>query len=107
MSMKITGLDELQNKLKKMQQGARELNGTHNVSFSELFPASFMKEHTSFSSIDELVAAGGFNVESASDFESIPKDELDKHISSTTRFKSWKDMLDKAVTQYTARKLGL
>ena len=32
---------------------------------------SFMKKYTSFSTLDDLLKAGGFNVESEEDFESI------------------------------------
>lgn len=106
-SIKIKGLDKLEKQLKQMQKGARELERTKQVSFSELFTASFMRKYTSFSTMDELLKAGGFNVESQEDFEAIPDAEFDKHIAATTKFKCWKDMLSEATTQYAAKKLGL
>ena len=105
-SIKIKGLDKLEKQLKQMQKGAKELSRTKQVSFSELFTTSFMKKYTSFSSMDELLNAGGFKVESQEDFEAIPDTELDRHIASTTKFKNWKDMLNEATTQYAAKKLG-
>ncbi|WP_331463459.1 MULTISPECIES: hypothetical protein [Lachnospiraceae] len=106
MKMKIKGLDELEKQLKQMEKGAKELDGTHSVPFGELFTPSFMKKYTSFSSMDELLNAGGFKVESQEDFKNIPEDEFDKHIATSTNFSTWKDMLGKASQQYAAKKLG-
>lgn len=106
-SIKITGLDKLEKQLKQMQKGAKELSRTKNVSFGELFTPSFMRKYTSFSSMDELLNAGGFKVESQEDFENIPDNEFDKHIAANTKFKNWEDMLSEATSQYAARKLGL
>lgn len=105
-SFKITGLDKLEKQLKQMEKGAKELSKTSHVSFEELFPVSFMRKYTSFSSMDELLDAGGFKVESQEDFEAIPDIEFDKHIRENTRFKSWEDMLGEATSQYAAKKLG-
>ena len=66
-----------------------------------------MRKYTSFSTLDELFAAGGFKVESQEDFEAIPEDEFDKHIASSTKFKNWEDMLGEATSQYAVQKLGL
>lgn len=106
MSIKITGLDKLQKDLKNMEKGAKELSKTKQVSFDELFPSSFMLKYTSFTSIDELLDAGGFNSEAYEDFEDIPDDEIDKHIAANTKFNSWEDMLDEATSQYISKKLG-
>ena len=45
-------------------------------------------------------------LESQEDFESIPENELDSHIASTTKFKSWENMLSEATSQYAIKKLG-
>lgn len=105
-SMKITGLDKLEKQLKQMKKGAKELSQTKNISFEELFPTSFMRKYTSFSSMDELLDASGFKVESQEDFEAIPENEFDKHIATNTKFKNWEDMLGEATSQYAAKKLG-
>lgn len=106
-SIKITGFDKLEKQLKQMEKGARELSKTKKISFSELFPSSFMQKYTSFSSMDELPDSSGFKVEPREDFEAIPEDEFDKHIAKNTHFSSWEDMLDKATSLYLTNKLGL
>lgn len=105
-SIRIKGLDKLEKQLKQMEKGAKELSRTKQVSFGELFTVSFMTKYTSFSTMDELLKAGGFNVESQEDFEAIPDAEFDRHIAATTKFKSWEDMLSEATSQYAAKKLG-
>lgn len=105
-SFKITGLDKLEKQLKQLEKGAKELGKTKHVSFGELFPTSFMRKYTSFSSMDELFGAGGFKVESQRDFEAILDAEFDKHIAATTKFTCWEDMLGEATSQYAAKKLG-
>lgn len=107
MRLNFSGIEKLQKDLKKMQQAAKDLNGTHNVSFSELFTEDFMLKYTSHSDIYTLLNAGGFLVNDNDDFDSIPKDALDKHISEVTEFNTWDEMLDKAVSEYALRKLGL
>lgn len=105
-SIKITGLDKLEKQLKQMQKAANELSHTKQVSFSELFTTSFMRQHTSFSSLDDLLKAGGFNVESQEDFEAILDAEFDRHIAATTKFKNWEEMLSEATSHYVSKKLG-
>lgn len=102
-SIEFTGLDKLEKQLKKME---KELSQTKSVSFEDLFTASFMKKYTSFSSMDELLDAGGFKIESQEDFEAIPEAEFDKHISANTKFDSWEEMLSEATSQYLVKKLG-
>ena len=106
MSVKITGLDKLEKQLKQMEKAARELEKTKSVSFGELFTSAFMRKHTPFSSIDELLQSGGFNATSQKDFENIPDNELDKHIAKVTKFKNWDDFVGEAADQYALRKLG-
>lgn len=105
-SFKVTGLDELEKQLKQMEKGVNELSQTNQVSFKDLFPISFMRKYTSFSSVNELLDAGGFNIESQEDFEAIPEHELNKHIAAVTKFSSWEDMLGEATSQYALKKLG-
>lgn len=106
-SFNTSGFDELEKQLERMEQGAKELGETKQVTFGELFPDSFMQKYTSFSSLDELFAAGGFSIEPSEDFEAIPNADFDRHIAAVTQFESWDDMLGEAVSQYTSKKLGL
>lgn len=106
MSFEIKGLDELQRQLKQMERKAKELDGTQEIPFSELFTPAFMRKYTSFTSFDELLAAGGFHAETSEEFEAIPDAPFDAHVAATTKFSSWEEMLGKATEQYVAKQLG-
>ena len=104
--MEFKGLDKLQKDLQRMERNAKKLHGTQNISFEKLFTPAFMRKYSNYSSIDALLKAGGFQAGTNEEFESIPKKELDAHISKSTKFKSWQAMLDEAVEQYVLSQLG-
>ena len=106
MKIEIKGLDKLQRQLKDLEQRAKSLHGEHQVSFEELFPAEFMRKHTEFPSIGEMVAASGYKVETTDDFEKIPAAEWDAFVSKRTHFANWEEMHGKAAEEYFAKKLG-
>ncbi|WP_368251194.1 hypothetical protein [Enterococcus sp. 2201sp1_2201st1_B8_2201SCRN_220225] len=103
MGVKIQGLDQLQKRLKQMEQSASSLNGSHSVSFNDLFTKKFMNRYTDFSIIDEFVEKSGFDF---SDMESIDEADLDSFVNENTQFESWNKMKTKAAEEWTARQLG-
>lgn len=106
MGIKIEGLDKLQKRLKQMERAARDLNGSHEVKMSELFPLAFMQRHSRYSSFDALLDSSGFTVNTKEDFEAIPDDEFDTYIRSVTDFRDWRSMLNAGTEAYVAKKLG-
>ncbi|WP_196606606.1 hypothetical protein [Pectinatus frisingensis] len=105
MSVKVTGLDNVLNNLQKLADNAKKLDGTHNVSFSELFTEAFMSKHTNQSSIEDFISEGGFVVNSAEDFKAIPDEEFDIHVKNNSDFDSWKEMYTKASKEYVIAKM--
>lgn len=107
--MKITfdnsDFEKFQNHIERLD---RELQNTSDiVPFSEIITDSFIRKCSDFSSLDELLDAGGFNVNSHEDLEAITDAELDSHISKVTTFNNWDELLGTAVDEYTVSKLGL
>lgn len=105
MGFKVKGLEDVKRSLNRLAQRAKELDGTQRVSFGDLFTASFMQEHSSFSSFNELLDAGGFNVNCPADFEAIPDEAFDAHIAQTTDFDDWHSMQEQAAADYVSRQL--
>lgn len=101
----IKGMKELQKTFSDLEKKINNLND--NVAFDVLFSNSFMSKYTNFSSFDEFLEAGGFNVETQEDFEAIPDDDFDKHVSESTKFSSWEEMLQEAGTLHVKKQLGL
>ncbi|KAB7704905.1 hypothetical protein F9802_15175 [Bacillus aerolatus] len=107
MGVKARGFKEFGKKLKQLEQSVQEIQGTNTVSFSELFPDTFMQRFSDFQSIQEMFDQSPFTIKNNGDLDSIPSDEWDKYVSGKTRFNSWTLMQERALSEWTARKLGL
>ena len=90
---------------KDLGKRVNELNGL--TSFDKLFPTSFMTKNTGFSSFNELLNAGNFEVETQEDFDAISEDEFNEFLKKTTKFKSWKEMKELAGGEYIKNNLKL
>ncbi|MDF2504756.1 MULTISPECIES: hypothetical protein [Clostridium] len=99
LEFKIRGLDSIKNRLIQLEKN-------DSVSYNNLFTTSFMKKHTKFSSFNEFLKSGNFIVNSINDFKAIPDREMDSYVRRISNFSSWQNMLDSAVKDYTAKKLG-
>lgn len=103
MGVKINGLKDLQRKLENFEKKANSTNGTHSVSFTELFNTGFMQSNTDFSNIEDFVEKSGFDF---SDMESIDENELDSFVNENSVFDSWDSMKSKAAGLWTKKQLG-
>lgn len=99
--MEITGLDKLQRKLEDLSSRARDLDGTHHLSFSELFPDRFIRAHSSFGSMQALIDACG--IENPDD---IQTERWNAFVAQNTSFEGWEAMKSAAGIEWTQRKLG-
>lgn len=78
--------------LDKLLKNMKELEGSRQVSLGELMGPTFISAHSRFASLEELLAASGFKVETKEDFTAIPDEEWDVFIRENTDFESWVDM---------------
>lgn len=97
----------VERRLKKMQDGAREIDGENHIPFNELFNTKFMREYTKFSSIDEMLDKSGFKIETTKDFESIDVNKWDEYVREVTRFQSWEEMTSEAGKLWVLKQMGL
>lgn len=103
----IKGLKGIQKNVREIQKEVKTLGQQKSVNFEELFIPQFMRKYTEYNTFDELLAGGGFEVNSQDDFLEIPDDIFDEHISKHTKFRKWQAMLDAATSEFLARKLKL
>ncbi len=103
----MSGFKDMDDLLNHLSESAENLNEKRNVSFDELFTQSFMQNCSSFSSIYDLLKAGGFKVTCQKDFDKIPDSKLDNYIAKCTTYDSWEDMLDDATELYMLSELGI
>lgn len=103
MGFEIGGLGDIQKRFDELVQST-ENKEEEELPLSELFNKNFMTQYTRFSSFDEFLEVGGFEVSSTEDIKTIPGDLLDSHIAHTTKFINWQDMKIKAEKEYAAKK---
>jgi hypothetical protein len=89
-------------KLKELQRKSKELNGQHKIPLTELLSDDFIREYTDFKSLQTMVDTCGIEK-----LKEPNNPKFIKFISTHTRFSTWEEMLEKAITRYTKRKLGL
>jgi hypothetical protein len=100
------GFDELQKKLKKMAEGAKELEGEQQIPIPDLLTEDFVSEHTKFRDAQKIFDESGFEINNAEDFKAIPDDDWDKYIAQISDFESWSEMLKAATAEHVKRKMG-
>src|SRR5690349_12442448 len=105
MKIKITGLDELQRELERLQHAADSISGTQSIPVTTLLSSEFMLLNTDFESVQAMFDASGFTINSQADFDAIPEEEWDSFIRQHTRFGSWSEMLAVAGEEYFGRRL--
>jgi len=104
--MRNKGAKKFEKMIKQMNQNAKELEANPEVSFDELFSASFMNKYTNFSSFDDFMAASDLGVKTQEDFEALPKGDLDKYVSENSKFDNWDMMFKQAYGEYAFKKIG-
>ena len=105
--MTVEGLDELNDELERLEENARELDGTHDVPLTELFNPRFMHKYTDFESFGDMIEQSKWTVESQQDFEAIPGRQFDMYVRERTQFSDSDEMLDVAAEEWIASEMGL
>ena len=93
MAVKITGYYKLPNEIEPQL-----------IEFDKVFNISFMRKYTNYKTFARFLTGGRFNITCQKDFEELPEDLMDKHVSKNTQFKTWQEMLDFATDKYIISK---
>ena len=107
MSVKVTGLRELERKLKNIGDRAQKLQGLTNVPLPELLTSEFLKTCSRFSSVTEMFNASGFVITNADNFKAVADERWDEFIRQNTSFADWNELLGAAAKDWTKDQLGL
>ena len=84
--------------LKKLQKNLNSLNKAikgNQMDILTAFNKKFMRKYTKYECLEDFIQAGGFPL----NIQSIPKSDLDRYVSSTTKFNNWQQMIDIAVEE--------
>lgn len=102
MGFEIKGLNELQNKLKRMQSNAATMSGTHDVPLTQILSPEFMRKHTRFDSVEALFAAWQIDVDG---FKALTTEQKDALTKGTTSYHTWHDLIQAVAAEYTRQQL--
>ena len=102
--MKISGFDNLKNMIEKLERGIENVQGEHSVPIKELLTPSFLRQHTTIESVDELLEGSPIPINSTEDFRAVPTVVWDEYIRGISSFKSWREMVTEAAKEYFLRK---
>jgi hypothetical protein len=88
--------------LRKPQEKGEELEGERQVALPELLTDDFIRQHTNYQTLQEMIDASGIE-----GIEEIRDGRLSKFIATHSQFSSWEEMLKVAIAGYYKRQLGL
>lgn len=103
----VNGFDELEKKIKRIEEGAKELEQTKDIQFNELFNDAFMAKNTPFNNVDDFFGKSPFDVTSRETFKEIDENKLDHYVVENSDFDSWTEMMNAATEEFIFKKLGL
>lgn len=89
--------------LKKLQENAEKLHGTHQISLAEILSDDFVSSHSKYAGFDELLADIG--VTTKEEFTALPDEKFDAFLAANTEFESWEDMQKQGAAAYARSKL--
>ena len=80
---------------KELDKKLESLSG--NVPLDELLNSNFIRKYTQFQTAQEFADTSSFDF---SNIESIDSNDLDKFVSTHTKFTSWQEMLNHAAAEW-------
>lgn len=104
--LNIQGLDELQNKLRRLKENVSNIGGTRQVPIKDLLIDEFMRANTKYQTCQEMLDKSPFKIEAQADFDAIPHDQWNGYIRANTKFSDWNEMLEEAAKEMIQRELS-
>ena len=104
--MRMEGSDQLQRKLKRIEENIDPISGSRTIPIQELLNDEFMKGNTNYQTCQEMFDESPFKIESHTDFDVIPDDQRNAYISLNTKFSDWNGMLEEAAKEMIQRELS-
>jgi hypothetical protein len=105
--VEMEGFDEIQQELEDMQKRAQELDGENQVKLKDVFPPGFIRQHSGFSNIDELLEESPLDIDlgEGENLEDHITDEFNQFVAENTSFEGYGDMKSEASTEWFAKEV--
>ena len=98
---------DLARAIKDLERDAEARGAKPQIPLAELFAVDFLTKYTDFGSLEEMVHASGYKIESQADVDTIPQGEWNNFVARHTQFSNWEQMLQTAAVEWAARQLEL
>jgi len=109
MRIEIDGTDEIKKDLDRIIRNAKELEGAHSVKVIEILTQEFIRKHSDYASLEEMLTAPKLltNGEKLTEkrLASIPVDQVNRIVAEKTDFPDWHTMVRKALDEYVGRRI--
>lgn len=77
-------VDNMKIQIQVMEHYSR-VDTLKDLELEELFNPKFMHQHTFSNTIQQFLNSGGFNINQLSDFDKIPKSDIDAYVFKNTK----------------------
>lgn len=102
---KITGLEEFERKIDQLRRNAEQIDGSHEVPLSDLFPPAFMRQHSAVPDFATFCHDGGIDTTTKEAFEATDLQQINNAVARLTEFSSWEDMKKAGAADWAKRRL--
>ncbi|MDO4922181.1 MAG: hypothetical protein Q4E64_10215 [Phascolarctobacterium sp.] len=75
------------------------------ITFQELFNPEFLKEHSKFTSMDDILWRSGFGIMNLLEVENVNQDKWNEYIAKNCECETWHDFGKLAMIEWMKRKL--
>lgn len=91
--------------IRKLETKLRKLENTREVSLTDLLTTGFLRQYTSFSSLEDMLENEECPLTDDKELSEIPLESLDGFAKKHTSFSSWSEMIDKALDVWIGKQL--
>ncbi len=88
--------------LERLRRNAEAFHGTHQVKLTEILNPEFMRIHSRFSSIQEMLTQCGVSADTLAAMTDAEKNDLARR---GTTCDSWQEFINAAVAEYAKKQL--
>lgn len=108
MRSRNSGLNSFQHQVKELQKRIESATQPEQVPLDVLLHPAFMKQHTNFGTIEEMVEASGFQLSQESEESAqvfFASEAWNNFVASNSLFAGWDAMIQAAGEEYISKKL--
>jgi hypothetical protein len=88
--------------LERLKRNSEAFHGTHHVKLTEMLSPAFMRSHSHFSSVEDMLTQCDVSTGALAAMSDAEKDNFARR---GTTFNSWQELINSAAVEYTKKQL--